>query len=320
MVMAPSVIGVQLAGRAAPAACAAGGGAGDGDVGDVGGCDGAGPVGHGAGLPGGVGRHRGVVAATGGQGGGEGEAAVGGHAEVVAPVVLEDHGSGQAGDGAADGVGAGGVAAGPALSGGAAVGHDAGAAAGHGGVGGGDLSDPVLGEDQARSDGGELQLGAGGQGPGGVAAQRSEVAVDALEQHEDGGAVLPPVEAQVEVLAAGLGSDGHADPLTAAQLGGGGLNLGILVAGEGLAGVDLTGVGAGVAPRHLPGGRDGHGPVGHGRPIGAQFPGRRREVVARGARSCKGPAPYREQRDKQEGSDEYAHPRRPGGPESASSA
>ena len=79
--------------------------AGDRDVGDVGRGDGARGVRDATDLPRGVGLDGDVVGGALGQGGAEGEGAVGAGAQVVAGVVLEDRGAGEPGDGAPDRVG-----------------------------------------------------------------------------------------------------------------------------------------------------------------------------------------------------------------------
>ena len=81
-------------------------GAGDRDVGDARGPDGAGTVGHRAGLPGRVGLHRHAVGRARGEAGAEGERAAGADAEVIAAVILQHDRAGQPRDRTADRVGA----------------------------------------------------------------------------------------------------------------------------------------------------------------------------------------------------------------------
>ena len=89
----------------------------------------------------------------------------------------------------------------------------------------------------------QLQLGAGGEGPRWVGgAELGPAAIDQLEQHQLRAAVVPPVDADIEILTAVLGSHRRTNPLATTELSGGELDLGELIAAEGLSGVDVTGV------------------------------------------------------------------------------
>ena len=117
-----------------------------------------------------------------------------------------------------------------------------------------------------------LERGAAELGPG---------ATDPLVEHQLRVAVVPEVETEIEALAAVLGSHCRADPLSTAELGGGDLDLGGLVAGVGLAGADVARVGALGAHDHL--GRDRHPTVGHIGPAGPEGSVGPVEVVRDGA-------------------------------------
>ena len=108
---------------------------------------------------------------------------------------------------------------------GQAVGHHAGGAAGQRGVGGRQHGGVIHGQGQRGAHDRQRQSSAGGQ-PLSSVGQLVPVAVVPQEQHQLGAAVVPVVDADVDVLAPGLGVDGRADPLATGELGGGQLDLG----------------------------------------------------------------------------------------------
>ena len=128
-----------------------------------------------------------------------------------------------------------------------------------------------------------FKLGAGGEGPRRVGgAQLRPVAIDQFEQHQLRVAVVPPVDAEIEILTTVLGSHRRTDPLATAELRGGELDLGELIAAEGLSGVDVTGVCAGLGADHGIIG-DRQSPDGHVGPVRTEASVRPGEVVRDGA-------------------------------------
>src|SRR6185295_9909554 len=89
--------------------------------------------------------------------------------------------------------------------------------------------------------GAEGELGAGGQRPAAVAAaELGEGAGGALVDPQLRGAVVPEVDPQVGVLTAVLAAHGGADPLATCELGGGHLDLRVLIAAVALARADIA--------------------------------------------------------------------------------
>ena len=100
---------------------------------------------------------------------------------------------------------------------------------------------PFCWKEMRGADGAERELGAGGQRAAVVAvAELDPGAGGALVEPQLRGAVVPEVDPQIGVLAAVLAAHGRADPLAAAELGRGHLDLRVLVAAVALGDPDVA--------------------------------------------------------------------------------